>query len=160
LLEILRGVDEELAAGKYDLMLYTSRQRASNESAFVSTLTQGLADGLLLLLPRGLEKYLQRLRQQHFPFVLIDHEGVEGGGPAVGATNYQGAYAATRYLLQLGHRRIGFITGNLDISPARVRPRPALAQPRAAADGDLRLQRRFGVRRHGGGARSRHAHSG
>jgi LacI family transcriptional regulator len=134
-LEILRGVDEELAAGNYDLMLYTSRQRASNESAFVTTLTQGLADGLLLLLPRGLEKYLQRLRQQHFPFVLIDHEGVENGGPAVGATNHKGAQAATRYLLQLGHRRIGFITGNLAIGAARDR----LAGYRAAlADHGLR----------------------
>jgi LacI family transcriptional regulator len=139
-LEILRGVDEELAAAKYDLMLYTSRQRASNESAFVTTLTQGLADGLLLLLPRGLEKYLQRLRQQHFPFVLIDHEGVEGGGPAVGATNQQGAYAATRYLLQLGHRRIAFITGNLDISAARERLagfRAALAEHAVAEDAEL-----------------------
>jgi LacI family transcriptional regulator len=119
--EILRGVDEELAASNYDLMLYTSRQRPRNESAHVAALTQGLADGLLLLLPRGLETYLKRLRQQHFPFVLIDHEGVENGGPAVGATNFQGAYDATRYLLQLGHQRIGFITGDLTVLAARDR---------------------------------------
>jgi len=120
-LEILRGIDEELAASQYDLMLYTSRQRPSTESQYVAALAQGLADGLLLLLPRGLETYLPRLHQQHFPFVLIDHEGIEGGGPSVGATNYQGAYDATRYLLQLGHRRIGFITGNLALGAARDR---------------------------------------
>jgi DNA-binding LacI/PurR family transcriptional regulator len=33
------------------------------------------------------------------------------GGAAVGATNRQGGYDATRYLLELGHRRIGFVTG-------------------------------------------------
>jgi LacI family transcriptional regulator len=60
--EILRGIDAELAAADYDLMLYTSRQRAAKESAHVAALTRGLAEGLLLLLPRNLGRYLERLR--------------------------------------------------------------------------------------------------
>jgi LacI family transcriptional regulator len=36
----------------------------------------------------------------------------------VGATNWQGAYDATRYLIRLGHRRIGFITGALELGCA------------------------------------------
>ena len=138
--EILRGIDEELAAGKYDLMLYTSRQRPSTESIYVNALSQGLADGLLLLLPSGLENYVERLREQRYPFVLIDHQGLEGGAPAVVATNYRGAYAATRYLIQLGHRRIGFITGNLSVAAARDRLagfRQALSDHSIDADAEL-----------------------
>jgi LacI family transcriptional regulator len=119
--EILRGIDAELAAAEYDLMLYTSRQRAATESAYVASLTQGLAEGLLLLLPRDLGAYIERLRQRHFPFVLVDHQGVAGEGPAVAATNYAGAFAATSYLLDLGHRRIGFITGNTQLGAAQDR---------------------------------------
>jgi LacI family transcriptional regulator len=33
----------------------------------------------------------------------------------VGATNWQGAYNATEYLIKLGHVRIGFITGSMDL---------------------------------------------
>lgn len=33
----------------------------------------------------------------------------------MGATNRAGAYDATRYLLALGHRRIGFITGTMNL---------------------------------------------
>ena len=62
--------------------------------------------------------------------MLIDHQGVADTGPAVGATNRQGAYEATRYLFELGHRRIGFITGQLKMGcavtgwPATRRPWP------------------------------------
>jgi LacI family transcriptional regulator len=119
--EILRGIDAELASQQYDLMLYTSHGRAATESVYVSTLTQGLAEGLLLLLPRGLSAYIAGLTKHRFPYVLIDHEGVPGVAPAIGATNRQGAYDATRHLLEFGHRRIGFITGKLDVGASRDR---------------------------------------
>jgi LacI family transcriptional regulator len=119
--EILRGIDEELAVAEYDLMLYTSRRRAAMESAHVSTVTQGLAEGLLLILPRGLDAYIEGLRKRHFPFVLIDDGGAASGGQTVGATNRLGAFDAIRHLLELGHRRIGVITGALDIAASHER---------------------------------------
>jgi LacI family transcriptional regulator len=113
--EIIRGIDEELAKQSYDLMLYTTHRRKTRESTYVATLTQGLADGLLLVLPRTPGTYLDTLRRRSFPYVLIDHQGIDDTGPSVGATNRRGGYEATRYLIELGHRRIGFITGNLDM---------------------------------------------
>jgi LacI family transcriptional regulator len=53
--------------------------------------------------------------------VLIDHQGTGESESAVGATNRQGGYDATRYLIELGHRRIGFITGTLDLGCSRDR---------------------------------------
>src|SRR5215217_1989815 len=113
--EIIRGVDEELASVSYDLMLYTTHRRRTRESTYVAMLTQGLADGLLLLLPRDPGAYIEALRRRGFPFVLIDHQGIDEVGPSVGATNQRGGGMATRYLIELGHRRIGFITGTLDL---------------------------------------------
>jgi len=84
-------------------------------------LTQGLADGLLLVLPRDPAEYLVSLRQRHFPYVLIDHQGISEVESAVGAANWQGGYAATKYLIELGHRRIGFITGTMDLGCSRDR---------------------------------------
>ncbi len=113
--EIIRGIDEELSNASYDLMLYTTHRRKARESTFVATLTQGLADGLLLVLPRDPGAYIETLRRRRFPFMMIDHQGVDEHGPSVGATNRRGGYTATRHLLELGHRRIGFITGTLDL---------------------------------------------
>jgi len=113
--EIIRGIDEELARESYDLMLYTAHNRKTRESIYVGTLTQGLADGLLLVLPRAPGAYIETLRRRSFPYVLIDHQGIDDTGPSVGATNRRGGHDATRYLIELGHRRIGFITGTLDL---------------------------------------------
>lgn len=119
--EIIRGIDLELADNKYDLMLYTTHRRQVQESAYVTSLTRGMADGLLLVLPRDPEAYLVSLRERNFPYVLIDHQGIDERGPAVGATNWQGGYDATRYLLSLGHRQIGFITGHMEMGCSRDR---------------------------------------
>jgi LacI family transcriptional regulator len=119
--EIVRGIDEELAAVSYDLMLYTTHQRKHRESAFVANVAAGLADGLLLVLPTDPTAYLDSIRRRGFPFVLIDHGGIGQDGPSVGATNHRGAYDATSYLIGLGHRRIGFVTGNLEMGCATDR---------------------------------------
>jgi len=119
--EIMRGVDLELAANKYDVMLYTTHRNRMKESAYVTALTRGMTDGLLLVLPRQPGAYLRTLRQKKFPYVVIDHQGIDDRGPAVGATNRAGAYDGTRYLLALGHRRIGFITGSMSLGCARER---------------------------------------
>jgi LacI family transcriptional regulator len=119
--EIMHGVDAELDLAHYDLMLYTTHRREANEARYVSTITQGLADGLLIVLPRNPSNFIQTLRQHNFPYVLIDHQGTNEQDHAVGATNWQGAYTATEYLIKLGHKRIGFITGSMDLGCARDR---------------------------------------
>ena len=116
--EIIRGIDSELAKVNYDLLLFTTRHRRNRENAFVRTITTGLADGLLLVLPSDPDTYLDQFRQRDFPCVLIDHRGVDEAGPVIGATNVKGGYEATRYLLELGHRRIGIVTGNMKMGCA------------------------------------------
>lgn len=119
--EIIRGIDMELGLSGLDLILYTTHRTASKESNYVANLAEGMVDGLLLVLPRSPADYVETLTQRKFPFVLIDHQGTGKECPAVGATNWQGAYNATEYLIKLGHRRIGFITGSMDLGCAQDR---------------------------------------
>ncbi len=119
--EIMHGIDAELAIAQYDLMLYTAHRREAKESSYIANLAQGMVEGLLLILPRNPGAYMETLRQGELPFVLIDHQGIDEQTYAVGATNWQGAYNATEYLIQLGHQRIGFITGSMDLGCARDR---------------------------------------
>jgi LacI family transcriptional regulator len=119
--QIMQGIDEELAAAQYDLMLYTTHRQRTKESVYVATLTRGMTDGLLLLLPLGASAYLETLRNEQFPYVVIDHQEIGGTGPAVVSTNRQGGYHATEYLIELGHRRIGHIAGTPELSSAAER---------------------------------------
>lgn len=116
--QVVRGIDEALAEAQYELMLYTTHRQRTKESTFVRTLTYGMTDGLLLLVPTEPQAYLETLHEERFPYVVIDHQGFDDFSPTVIAKNYQAAFDATRYLIELGHRRIGFIRGLKHLSSA------------------------------------------
>jgi LacI family transcriptional regulator len=119
--EILRGIDEELAKSNYNLILYTAHRHQGKESTYVATIMNGGADGLLLVAPLISAPYLDALRQRDFPYVLIDQSAKAEKGLIVKGTNRQGAYEATQYLIELGHRRIGFISGLTGLNSATER---------------------------------------
>lgn len=138
--QILHGIDEELAVAGYDLMLHTTHHERIKESKYTVALTQGLTEGLLLLLPLDPGAYLETLRNQQFPYVVIDHQGFDDFSSTVTASNHSGALQAMHYLLDLGHRRIGFIAGTANTSSARDREdayRAALSEAGIAVDDRL-----------------------
>jgi LacI family transcriptional regulator len=121
-----QSIDEALSQAGYDLMVYTTHHKKGKEAQFVNTLTGGLSDGLLLMVPlidheAPEMNYLELLRQRQFPYVLIDQIDEQKKSTVVDSTNWQGSYDATRYLTELGHKRIGFITGIMAIHSARER---------------------------------------
>jgi LacI family transcriptional regulator len=118
IIEILQGIDDELTSSNYNLILYTTNRCQGKEATFVATIMNGAADGLLLVAPFISDYYLEALRQQDFPYVLIDQADQAEQSTVVNATNRQGAYEATQYLIELGHRRIGFIAGLRQLNSA------------------------------------------
>ncbi len=116
--DIISGIDDELARVDYDLMMYTTHRQRGKESTYVNTLTNGPTDGLLLIVPLMPTEYLTALQQRNYPHVLVDQADPTGKSSVIDSTNWQGAYDGTRYLIELGHRRIGFITGLMDLHSA------------------------------------------
>lgn len=60
---------------QYQPLLYTSNQRKTKVSTYVNMTAQGLADGLLIVLPCAPKAWVASLRQQHFPSVLTNQAG-------------------------------------------------------------------------------------
>ncbi|MER5179211.1 LacI family DNA-binding transcriptional regulator [Streptomyces sp. NPDC002896] len=68
--------------------------------------------GVVLGLTEPTDEQLARLQQAQVPCVVIDPlSDPPPGVPSVGTTNWAGAYEATTHLLELGHERIGLVTG-------------------------------------------------
>ncbi len=109
--EIMRGVAEMIERSPYELVLYCITHPQERPTIFERILETRLTSGLLAILPGELTDQLSALYEQGFPVVMIDDQGHPSHAPWIGADNQQGAYAATRHLIQLGHRRIGFIQG-------------------------------------------------
>src|SRR5690242_14556026 len=73
----------------------------------------------------------QRLRSRNIPLVMVDPAGTPAPDvPSIGSADWNGGYLATRHLIDLGHRRIGIITGPHDMLASTAR----LSGYRAALD--------------------------
>jgi LacI family transcriptional regulator len=73
------------------------------------------ARGALLILPPESRGDLEVLAARGYPFVVVDPRiPMPSGMVSVSATHFSGARAVTRHLIELGHRRIGVITGPPD----------------------------------------------
>src|SRR5450432_284410 len=116
--EILRGVSGAAERLNYGLMLYTqgSTDHAQRTSYYLSLLDNSLVDGVLMVVPLDYELIVHDLKEHDLLYVIIDHHSGTANEPSVTATNRKGMLDAMRHLLALGHRRIGFITGRMDVA--------------------------------------------
>src|ERR1700734_209970 len=68
--------------------------------------------GAVLILPPEPRAELEALVARGYPLVVVDpRTAVPPGMVSVSAAHFSGARAVTRHLIELGHRRIGVITG-------------------------------------------------
>lgn len=113
-IEVMKGVNRAIAESPYDLLVYTTgdvrkSDQFIHEQKYVSLLTNSIADGVIIVAPVAGEFSVDA------PVVSIDPVLSNPNYPAVHATNFQGATDAMEYLLSLGHRRIGFISGRTEL---------------------------------------------
>jgi LacI family transcriptional regulator len=70
------------------------------------------AYGAVLILPPEPHADLETLASRGYPFVVVDpRTTVPRDMVSVSAAHFSGARAVTRHLIELGHRRIGMVTG-------------------------------------------------
>src|SRR5580698_8373392 len=73
---------------------------------------RGDAYGAVLILPPEPRADLEALAARGYPFVVVDPRvAVPAGCVSISAAHFSGARAVTRHLIELGHHRIGVITG-------------------------------------------------
>jgi LacI family transcriptional regulator len=118
--ELAHRIEEAGFNEGYTTILANANERADRERRYVSTLISKRVDGLILAPSRTDDgKLTPILRNAGIPVVVIDREL-----PYADIVLYDsvgGSYAATQYLLELGHTRIGCITGPSDVVPAAQR---------------------------------------
>ena len=118
-LELLRGIQQEISKYQYDLLLFSVDQTEKTEIFLKRTLQERKVDGVLLISLGISDHYVKKFLQSQFPIVLIDsdHNGLD----SLTVENEQGAYLATKHLINLGHTRIGMIDAQLKSIPAKMR---------------------------------------
>jgi LacI family transcriptional regulator len=108
---ILAGAAEALSERDFQIVLSPTGGEHEREVSIVDRL-HGLTDGALIILPEESSEELERLLDSGFRFVVLDPlMPLDEGIPSVSAAHMSGADQAMKHLLDLGHRRVGQITG-------------------------------------------------
>jgi DNA-binding LacI/PurR family transcriptional regulator len=106
-IERVRGIVTALAASPYDLALFDVESADRQQRAFRLLADAHRTDGLLVLSLIPPDQEVRRLRAEGIPCVLVDAR--HAALPSVVIDDVAGGELATRYLVELGHRRIAFI---------------------------------------------------
>jgi LacI family transcriptional regulator len=109
--EIMHGVAEYIESTNYEMVLYSIGFERNHSDVLDRILSMRMVAGLLAIFPGKLSHHLTYRFKQGFPLVTIDDQTEPATLPWVGVDNIASAYAATRHLLDLGHRRIAHILG-------------------------------------------------
>ncbi len=117
--ELIKGAARALHGTGYELVVYSAGGRSPDrvgwEHRALSRLGGTLIDGALLVTPTVVGRW------SGAPVVAVDPHTGSDEVPTVDADNRRGAQLATQHLLDLGHRRIGFVRGRVDLESARLR---------------------------------------
>lgn len=121
-LAVIEGVRESAAEEGLAVSLSVSGDRHGPDAAWFDAVVRRAPTGVVLLSSGIPADGRHRLAARGIPFVAIDPAGdPEPGMPAVGAAHWSGGLAATRHLIDLGHRRIAAVGGPDDIMCAVAR---------------------------------------
>ncbi|HXB61405.1 MAG TPA: LacI family DNA-binding transcriptional regulator [Acidobacteriaceae bacterium] len=148
--EIVRGIEDCANAAGYSILLGSSDNQTPKEEIYLRLFLSKRVDGILLVkAPGGLSTdLLASLRRNAPPVVLVDREYPALRADTVVADDFGGGFAATKHLLDLGHRRIGLVRGISGTSTSDGRLRgyeEALGSKRIACDDSLIVEGDYGI---------------
>ena len=113
--EVVLGVEAAARLANYSVILCNSNEDPDQEQRSLSALRARRVDGVLISCCNTSRSY-DRLQRGNWPVVFFDRipASVESG---LCTDNQAAAYRGTRHLIELGHRAIAIIAGNVGLSP-------------------------------------------
>jgi LacI family transcriptional regulator len=110
--ERLRGIHDELVSHDYDMVLYSVDTAEKRDEYFSRMAHTSRADGLLLVSLPPDDEQASRFIRAGVPVVLVDANHPKLN--RVYVDDQRGGYDATCHLIQLGHRKIAYVSDFLD----------------------------------------------
>jgi LacI family transcriptional regulator len=122
-MKLAHGVQDRLKESAYDVILTSFDNTLQDERVKIEAFRRRSVDGLVLLPTEGDHSYLVNNQKVGVPVVLIDRKADGFECDCVLADNYSGSRTAVERLAQKGHRRIGFVVNNLNVTTVQDRVR-------------------------------------
>jgi LacI family purine nucleotide synthesis repressor len=106
---LMQAIHLQCRLNGYLLNIYVSNENTSEE--IYSMIMSSGVEGAIVLNERLHDEYIGRIASTDLPIVFIDREYSDDRMSSVIINNAEGATLAMEYLINQGHRRIGYIHG-------------------------------------------------
>lgn len=114
------SIQDAAQSAGYSVMIMCSRDNAELERKLVEEAISRRVDGILLIPNSQSGPTIARLRQSGMPFVLMSRCLAGDEADSVVCDEAEGAYLATRHLIEAGRRRLAYVaSGNVVFSSER-----------------------------------------
>ena len=125
---VVEGAEHVATAAGWNLILTFSHNNPEIERRALVNLMNRHIDGVIIAGSRESRLHFEKFREKGLPVAMINVQSDEEDHPdkpymAIGVDDHEGARLATRKLLSLGHRRIGYL--GLSIRPGSNNRRKA-----------------------------------
>ena len=118
---MIAGVEEECRILGLEMVLINLDRRQNNFDEVFTGICEDKTSAVILLGTELEDEDIDLVRRLPHPFVLIDYWNEDMSFDAVLINNEDSARIATEYLMQKGHKKIGYLKGNFRIKPFRSR---------------------------------------
>ena len=118
---VAKGIAEVMRRNGLVVLLSDSEEEREREAESLRGMLGARVDGLVITPTAGNADVLELLQRQRIEIVQVDRTIPGVLSDTVLIDNFGGAYAATRHLLDLGHREIGVVAGPESATTGRER---------------------------------------
>jgi LacI family transcriptional regulator len=137
---LIKGISDEGRLHGYSLLLYNTDNSPDLEREVLATALDKEIDGIIIVPSDDDPELVELFEERNVHYVFLDRVVSKEDIPSVVSDDEEGAYQATKYLLDLGHRKILYIGGETRLSTERNRLK---GFKRALADQELSLNTRL-----------------
>jgi LacI family transcriptional regulator len=118
------AIERTLSSQHYHALICSAEENLDNETAHVDMFLRQRVDGVIVVPTGQSGDNVLRLRERSVPVVIVDRDlPTLQGVHRVLSDNHRGGYEGMQYLMELGHTRIGVISGPEHSEPMNHRLR-------------------------------------
>lgn len=107
--EILHGIEEPVQGSGYSLFIASADRDPARERKIVQDMVEHRVDGVIICSTSFSSEQSAQLLQYGAPLVVVNNQAAEDFRYSIYHDDVDGSRQITRHLVELGHKRIGYI---------------------------------------------------
>lgn len=123
---LARAINDFMMPENYNLLIANTDESKEEEQRIISSFLQRQVDGIIIATTfskdkKNGENVLKNVIDSRTPVVLVDRVVKWMKIDSISSENFEGAYKATKYMIQQGHKKVGFLGDFISISSTSER---------------------------------------